>query len=448
MSLKSRKLILGLLMDAPGYTHGDWRRPDANPRAMIEINSFIQQAQECERGKLDFFFYSDSVATSWKSTTYMMNRLDPVPTLCAVAMATKHIGLIATISSTYTEPFNLARAMATLDHISNGRAGWNIVTSWSPDASANFGYDEIPKHKTRYQMADEHLDVCMKLWDSWEEGALVFDKKAGKLVDKDKMHKFNHKGEFYKVAGPLNISRMPQGYPVLFQAGASDDGRDYAVRRADAIFITYEDAEKGRAFYKDIKQRAAQFGRDPDKLYILPHMSPYIYSTEAEALQMRQKRADLVPLELAINNTGRFFGYADMSKYDPDAPFPLEVFKPEHMEGTQYHLLTFLNMVKREKLTLRQAAQRLSMPRGEMYGSPEMIADQFQQWFETGVADGFVLSATGLGQLEVFNNEVMPILRKRGIGREDYEGGTLRDMLGLEVPENQFTSAGRGSQVA
>ena len=430
---KKRKMLLGLMIDGAGHTPGDWRRIDANPSAMIEIQSFIHQAQQCERAKLDFYFYSDYVATSWDKTPYMINRLEPIAALSAVATATKHIGLVASISSTYTEPYNLARGVASLDHISGGRAAWNVVTSWLPDAGLNFGYDEMPKHKVRYQMAEEFLEVCGKLWDSWEDGALVFDKKTGQYVDKEKMHQFNYKGEFYKVAGPLNISRMPQGRPVIFQAGISEDGLNFATRHADAMFVVYYNIDEARAAYADIKARAKGVGRDPSKIFILPWTSAYVYSTEAEARDAREKRADLIPFELALRFAGKIFPGVDMSRFDPDKPFP-DIVKPEHMEGSQGQILSFLQMVKKNNFTLRQAVQRYTMPRIEFLGTPEQVADQLQHWFETGASDGFVLSPSGVGQLEAFGNEVMPILRRRGIGREDYDGDTLRELMGLDTP--------------
>jgi FMN-dependent oxidoreductase (nitrilotriacetate monooxygenase family) len=366
--------------------------------------------------------------------------LEPHTLLSALAANTSRIGLVGTSSTTYSEPFNIARQLASLDHISRGRAGWNVVTTWGMGAHENFGHERRPDHDLRYQIADEYVDVVEALWDSWEDGALVFDKASAKYVDHGKVHKIDHKGEYYTVGGPLNLSRSPQGRPVIFQAGGSPAGRDFAARWSEAIMSTFETIEDGRAYCEDIKSRAASFGRDPSRIFVMRSMTPYIGGTEEEAQELVDRRAELVVYEDALNHVSKFFDFLDLSGYDPDEPFP-DILKPEHLEGSQYHLLNFVNVAKERKLTLRQTCQYFTMPKGAVIGTPEQIADDFESWLKSGAADGFIIGLGAPGQLTVFVDEVVPILRRRGLVRDDYESVTFRENMGFLPVSNRFAGA-------
>ncbi len=357
----------------------------------------------------------------------------------ALAAATSHIGLVGTLTVSYSEPFNVARQFASLDHISGGRAGWNVVTSWLGDTAANFSRTEHPAHDVRYRIAAEYLDVVQGLWDSWEDGAHVADKASGVFVDPDRLHRLDHKGEFFQVRGPLNIKRSPQGQPVIFQAGASDDGRNFAAKRADAIFAAAPTLADGQAYYRDVKARAQGFGRDAEQLYVLPGIAPVIGETDAEADAKYQELAALESLETGFGFLSRTFNDHDFRQYDLDGPFPdvEHIGRNSQQSGSQ----RILNEVRAENLSLRQVVQRLATPRGAFVGSPERVADTLQHWFENEGAGGFVLFETLPGQLDIFVERVVPILQARGLFREAYEGETFRDNLGLPVPANRYTAA-------
>ncbi len=345
---------------------------------------------------------------------------------------------MGTLTVSYSEPFNVARQFASLDHLSGGRAGWNIVTSWLGDTAANFSKTEHPPHAVRYRIAGEYLDVVQGLWDSWEEDAHVADKESGQFVDPERLHRLDHKGEFFQVRGPLNIKRTPQGQPVIFQAGASDDGRNFAAKRAEVIFTHAEDEEAGRAYYADVKARAKGFGRDPHQLFILPGIAPIVGETDEDAEARYRELASLESIDTGLGFLSRTFNDHDFRQYDLDAPFP----DVEHIgiNSQQSATLRILALVRAEKLTLRQVAERLATPRGAFVGSPETVADRLQQWFESGAADGFVVFEPLPGQLDLFVDRVIPILQARGLFRTEYEGTTFREHLGLAQPDNRYSS--------
>ena len=440
-----RKLKLGFILHGVGRTWNDWRHPDRDVNASTSFAFYKQQAQLAERGKFDFLFVADSLSITDKSSPHYLNRIEPITILSALAAVTTHIGLVGTLTVSYSEPFNVARQFASLDHISGGRAGWNVVTSWLGDTAANFSKAEHPAHDVRYRIAAEYVDVVQGLWDSWEDGAHVGDKAGGIFVDPDRLHRLDHKGEFFQVRGPLNIKRTPQGQPVIFQAGASDDGRNFAASRAEAIFTHAPTLEDGQSYYRDVKARARGFGRNPDQLHILPGIAPIVGETDAEAEAKYQELAALESLETGFGFLSRTFNDHDFRQYDLDAPFP----DVEHIgrNSQQSGTLRILAEVRAENLTLRQVVQRLSAPRGAFVGSPERIADTLQQWFEQEAADGFVLFEPLPGQLELFVDKVLPILRQRGLFREEYEGTTFRANLGLPEPDNRYTVE-RGRQQA
>jgi FMN-dependent oxidoreductase (nitrilotriacetate monooxygenase family) len=440
-----RKIKLGFILHGVGRTWGDWRHPDRDVNASTSFAFYKRQAQLAERGKFDFLFVADSLSINAKSSPHYLNRFEPITILSALAAATSHIGLVATLTVSYSEPFNVARQFASLDQISDGRAGWNVVTSWLGDTAANFSKAEHPAHDVRYRIAAEYLDVVQGLWDSWEDDAHVGDKATGQFVDPDKLHRLDHQGEHFQVRGPLNIKRSRQGQPVIFQAGASDDGRNFAAKRADAIFAGAQTIEEAQEYYRDVKARAKGFGRDPEQLSVLPGIGPVIGLTEEEAEARYRELADLGSLETGLGFLARAFNDHDFGRYDLDAPFPdVAVLGLNSNQSASNRILA---EVRAEGLTLRQIAQRLSTPRNAFSGTPTQVADELQRWFETEGADGFVLFETLPGQLDLFVDHVVPILQARGLFRDDYDGATFRDHLGLPFPENRHTVA-RGDRAA
>ncbi|MES2303229.1 MAG: LLM class flavin-dependent oxidoreductase [Pseudomonadota bacterium] len=437
--MSRRQLRLGFILHGVGPGWDDWRHPDAQVDASTSLAFYKRQAIAAERGKFDYLFVADSVSINARSSPHYLNRFEPLTILSALAAVTDRIGLVGTATVSYIEPYNLARQFASLDHISGGRAGWNVVTSWLEGSAANYGKDEHLAHDTRYRLAEEYVDVVKGLWDSWEDDALVRDKASGQFLDPGKLHELNHKGEFLKVKGPLNISRSPQGQPVIFQAGSSEDGRNFAARHAEAIFTHQEDLAEGQAFYSDIKARARGFGRDPEQLFVVPGARPVIGSTEAEAEARYEELASLVNLENALRALGRGFNDHNFSVYDPDGAFPRDV-AAEGQKSNQSASGRVLALAD-EGLTLREIALRTATPRGNFVGTPDQIADRFELWLNERGSDGFNLFESLPGQLEIFVDEVVPILQRRGIYKQDYAGTTFRETLGLDVPVNRNTAA-------
>lgn len=436
---QARKLKLGFILHGVGRTWNDWRHPGRDVNASTSFTFYKEQAQLAERGKFDFVFVADSLSITEKSSPHYLNRFEPITILSALAGATTNIGLVGTLTVSYSEPFNVARQFASLDHISGGRAGWNVVTSWLGDTAANFSKAEHPAHDVRYKIAAEYLDVVQGLWDSWEDDAHVADKASGVFVDPDKLHRLDHEGSFFQVRGPLNIKRGPQGQPVIFQAGASDDGRNFAARRADAIFAAAPTLEEGASYYSDVKERARGFGRDPADLYVLPGITPIVGDTDADAETAYRDLAARESPETGFGFLSRTFNDHDFRQYDLDGPFP----DVAHigLNSQQSSSNRILAEVRAENLTLRQVVERLATPRGAFVGSAETVADTLQTWFEQGAADGFVIFEAIPGQLARFVEQVVPILQARGLFREEYEGATFRDSLGLPVPANRYAVA-------
>lgn len=441
----ARTIKLGLILHGVGRTWDDWRHPDRDVTASTNFAFYTAQAQLAEQGKFHFLFVADSLSINAKSSPHYLNRFEPLTILSGLAAVTAKIGLVGTLTVSYSEPFNVARQFSSLDHLSGGRAGWNVVTSWLGETSANFSRTEHPAHDVRYRIAAEYLDVVQGLWDSWEDDALVADKATGVFVNPDKLHALNHKGEFFQVRGPLNIKRSRQGQPVIFQAGASDDGRNFAARRAEAIFCGPANIDEAQSYYRDVKARARGFGREGSEPLILPGVAPIVGLDEAEAEARYQELLALTSIETGLGFLARTFNDHDFRRYDLDGPFP----DVEHIgwnsqqSGTQ----RILKLVREENLTLRQVAQRLASPRGDFVGTPVQVADKLQEWFATEAADGFVLFEPLPGQLQVFVDHVIPILQARGLFHLDYEGETLREQLGLPFPGNRYTEA-RGAQSA
>ncbi len=435
--MSKRQIKLGAMIHGVGHGWGEWRHPQALADASVNFGYYKQQAQLAEGGKFDFAFIADSLHIHAKSSPHYLNRFEPLTILSALAAVTEHIGLVATITVSYTEPFQVARQLASLDHISGGRAGWNVVTSWLSGTADNFGKAAHPPHAERYRIAREHVQVVQGLWDSWEDDAFTRDKQSGEFFDPEKLHALNHQGEFFKVKGPLNIARSRQGQPLIFQAGTSEDGRNFAARQADAIFVSPEGFSDARAYYLDLKQRAKGFGRNPDELFILPGIRPIVGVDAEDAERRYQQAVDLVSIEDALVALGRPFNDYDFSGHDLDAPFPdLGDLGSQSHKGSSDQLK---RIAREEGLTLRQVALRFSAPKRDFVGTAEEVANAVQDWFEHEAADGFIINSLLPDGLQRFTELVVPVLQQRGLLRREYEGQTLRDNFGLAVPDNRYT---------
>ncbi|WNR43098.1 LLM class flavin-dependent oxidoreductase [Paenibacillus roseipurpureus] len=432
---KSKKIKLGAMIHGVGGGWEDWKHPDAITDASTNFQFYKHQAQTAEAGKFDFAFIADSVHITENSSPHYLNRFEPLTILSALAAVTKRIGLVATVTVSYSEPFTVARQFASLDLISKGRAGWNVVTSWLSGSANNYSKEEHPPHEKRYRIAQEHVDVVKGLWDSWEDDAFTRNKETGQFFDPEKLHTLNHKGEFFSVQGPLNIARSKQGQPVIFQAGTSEDGRNFAAKNADAIFVGHEHIEEAKAYYADIKRRAISFGRSADDISILPGIRPIIGRTEEEAERKYQETVNLVSIEKAIIALGRPFNDFDFSVYPLDEPFPdLGDLGANSQQGGSEKIK---RLAKEHNLTLRQVALRFATPKGNFVGTPEKIADTIQRWIEEEASDGFIIGVGIPAALQDFVELVVPILQERGLYRTEYETDTLRGHLGLQVPVNR-----------
>jgi FMN-dependent oxidoreductase (nitrilotriacetate monooxygenase family) len=436
--MPARKLHLGTTIHGAGATKYGWRQEGVAPDASISFAHYAEVARKAEAAKLDFVFIVDSPYITPDSAPHFLNRFEPLTILSALATVTSRIGLVATATTSYTEPFTLARQFASLDLLSGGRAGWNVVTTGLEGAAKNYGRDKHFDHAERYRRAAEHLEVVQGLWDSWEDDAFVYDKTTGVFFDKSKLHTLNHKGPFFSVQGPLNIRRSAQGQPVIFQAGGSDSGRDLAARTANAIFAGLETFEETKEFYTDIKRRAAAFGRAGNEPLVLPGIAPIIGGTDEEAERIYRDLTELVTLEDAITQLGRPFAYHDFTRYDLDAPFP--DLGDIGANAYRSHSERIKRIAREQNLTLRETALRFATPRGAFVGSPETIADIAQHWFEQGAADGFILGVGASESFDAFIEHVVPILRRRGLFREEYDAHTLRGHLGLPFAENRHAA--------
>jgi FMN-dependent oxidoreductase (nitrilotriacetate monooxygenase family) len=446
----SRQLHFNAFVMACGHHEAAWRLPESDPFASLDLGYWTNLARIAERGAFDSLFLADGPAL-WGHARYRPGgALEPTVLLTALAGATTHIGLIATASTTYNDPYNLARRFASLDHISGGRAGWNIVTTASRAAARNFGLDDNPSHRERYQRAAEFTDVSLALWDSWEDDAQVGDKAAGIFADQERIHPIDYKGEYFQVAGPLNVPRAPQGRPLLVQAGSSEDGREFAARYAEAVFTAQQTLAEAQEFYTDLRARARRLGRDPDEIKILPGLVPFVGATEAEAHALEDELERLIVPEYAVEHLAVVLEV-------PPSSLPLDGYLPESLydrplvEGMQSRSQLVLDLARRDHLTVRQLIGRLGGGRGHrtFAGTPEQVADTIQEWSESGAADGFnVMPAVLPSGLEAFVEHVIPILRKRGLFREGYTGKTLRDHYGIPRPASQFAVPRRGTTAA
>jgi alkanesulfonate monooxygenase len=429
---------LGMFLRPAGHHIAAWRHPDAQADGGVNFEHYVQVAQTAERGRFDMLFSADS-ATALTAAEASLHRMsyvawiDPYSLLAALAPVTKHIGLVCTATTTYEEPFHIARRFASLDLISGGRAGWNLVTSANPNEAQNFGRDQHLEKAERYRRAREFAEVVLGLWDSWEEDAFVRDKRNGVFFQPDKMHVLHHTGKYFKVRGPLNVSRSPQGQPVVVQAGASDDGKELAAETAEVVFTAQPTLEGARAFYADVKSRMSKYGRDSDHLKVMPGFFVTVGRTTEEAKEKFQNLQDLIHPEVGLGLLSQRVGI-DLSSYPLDGPLP-EL--PENkVISSRAELIS--TMAKRENLTIRQIYQRIAGGRGHftVTGTAAEIADHMEEWFTTGAADGFnVMSPFFPSSLDDFVELVIPELQRRKLFRTEYEGTTLRDNLGLPKPQ-------------
>lgn len=429
-SQQQRRIRLGLFVQPVGQHVSGWRLTEklGDP---TDIDWLITIAKKAEAGKFDLFFVGDALATSMYRLPSTMARLEPLTMLSALAVNTKRIGLAATASTTFSDPFTMARSFSSLDHISRGRAAWNVVTSFSADVARNFSRNDMPNHAERYARAREFLEVAEKLWAGWEEGAVQPNKETGAYFVDDKIQPINHQGEHFQVQGPLNITRSPQGRPVIIEAGSSADGQKLSAETAEVIFTAAASLEEAQTFYRSQKDQVIAAGRNPDHVVIMPGVMPIIGRTREEAKALWKELNTLVDIENGLRQLSLRFNM-DLSQFPLDGPVP----EVPLGEGNQSRVKLMTDMAKRENLTLRELAAVAAGSRGHrvIVGTAEDIADDFELWLNEGGADGFnIMPAIMSEQLDLFVELVIPELRRRGLFRDDYEFATLRENLGLPV---------------
>ncbi|MEI7026416.1 LLM class flavin-dependent oxidoreductase [Paenibacillus sp. y28] len=443
MSTAGKQLKLGLFIQSAGHHAAAWRHPEAATGQSHNVRYYQQLARTAERGTFDLIFLADDLAVPlpFKSAlTDRYGKLEPLTLLANLAAVTEHIGLAATLSTTFNEPYHAARKFASLDHISGGRAAWNVVTSALHDEARNFGQQEIPEHDLRYDRADEFVQVAAGLWDSWEEDAVLADKESGRYFDAEKVHVLNHQGTFFSVRGPLNVARPIQGRPVIIQAGSSGTGQQFAAKHAEIVFTVQNDLAQAKQFYKQVKQLAQTHGRSADDIKILPGLFPIIGHTPEEAEARFQQLQGLVDRGIGTALLGGVFDNIDLSGYADDEPFP----ELQDAHGTRSRFQLVMDTARREGLTVREVYLRFASARGHLtvIGTPEQIADRMEQWLNEEAADGFNIMPPFMpGGLDEFVDKVIPLLRQRGLFRTEYEGRTLRENLGLPRPASRYAQA-------
>lgn len=434
--MSKKPIHFGIMLQGPGGHMNSWKHPSSPPDASVNFPFYLEQARKAESVGIAFAFIADGLYINEKSIPHFLNRFEPIAILSALAATTTKLGLVGTLSTSYSDPFTVARQFGSIDKISNGRAGWNAVTSPLEGSGKNYGRDH-PDHALRYEIAEEHLDVVKGLWDSWDDDAFTRDRTTGQFFDRTKLHKLDHHGRFFNSEGPLNIGRSKQGQPVVFQAGASDDGIKLAGKHADGVFTNLVPIEDAQVLYRQLKESAVASGRNPDEILIFPGIAPIVGSTEEEAEAKYREIRDLVTIDEALAYLGRFFDHHDFSAYSLDEPFP------ELGDIGKNNFRSTTDRIKRDAKakaqTLREVALEVTTPRNGFTGTPEKVADELIRWIENGAADGFILGfqilATGLDD---FAREVLPILEARGYHRSSLVGSTLRDHLGLPFRRSRY----------
>ena len=441
------QLHLNAFLMSTGHHEASWRLPESDPSYSSTNIAYLQRlAQTAERGRLDSIFFADGPTLYSDVARRPSGTLEPTVVLTAIAAVTSRIGLIATASTTYNDPYNLARRFASVDHVSGGRAGWNIVTTAHLDAARNFGLDELPSHRDRYARAAEFLEVALKLWDSWEDDVEVGDKAAGVWGDGSRIHPPHHVGEHFRVDGALTTPRSPQAYPLLVQAGSSEDGKDLAARYAEAVFTAQQTLDDALAFATDLKRRAVEWGRDPAGLLVLPGIVPVIGATEAEAREKEEELDRLIRPEYAREQLARTLRLAP-EDLPLDRELPADLPSEDEIEGAKSRYTLIVELARRERLTVRQLIGRLGGGRGHrtFSGTAEQVADAIQEWWDAGAADGFnIMPAVLPSGLDDFVDQVVPVLVERGLFRSEYTGTTLRDHYGLARPAHPRHRTGPG----
>ncbi|OGA01956.1 MAG: nitrilotriacetate monooxygenase [Betaproteobacteria bacterium RIFCSPLOWO2_02_FULL_62_17] len=438
--MAKRLMRMGAFLNVTGHHVASWRHPLTFADEGIRLQSYVDMARTAERAKFDMLFFADTPAVreakmeALSRSAQYVAAFEPITLCSALAAVTTKIGLTCTASTTYNEPYNIARKFGSLDHLSGGRAGWNIVTTAQSSAGRNFGIENDYTHAERYDRAREFTRIVRDLWDSWDDDAFVRDKESGQFFIPEKLHTLGHKGKWFSVRGPLNLPRPPQGHPVLVQAGSSDDGRDFAAEFADAIFTGHVVLDQARAYYDELKSRALGYGRNPDHVVVMPGLSAVVGRTESEAREKEQLLQSLMHPVVAREILATVLGGVDLSPYPMDGPLPPEEMLPVPPSAAKSGRQNWFDLAKRENLSIRQLALRAAHGRGKsaIVGSAQQVADHMQEWFEKGGADGFnIQPPCQPGSLDEFVELVVPELQKRGLMRSEYEGRTLRDHLGL-----------------
>jgi FMN-dependent oxidoreductase (nitrilotriacetate monooxygenase family) len=436
MAASKRQMHLGVFVLGTGNHSAGWRYEGAS--ASNSSRPVLESiARTAERGKFDLFFVSDGLAMDTGDHPSFITRFEPLTLISALSMITRHVGLGATVSTSFDEPFHVARAFASIDHLSGGRAAWNVVTSTNDKSALNFSRDRLNEHDLRYEIATEFVDVVRGLWDTWDDGAIIADKASGTFIDKSRVRPLEHKGRFFSVRGPLNIERCPQGHPVIIQAGGSPPGQELSARSADLVFsVVNGDTVAAKIAYDGLKQRVIRHGRSPSELAILPGVMPIVAETDEQAKEQLARLQSWLTSTNALTLVSQRIGH-DISGYPLDGPIP---DFPAHTERGQAFSKALLDMARREKMTLRDLYNVTAAARGHwvIYGSPKRIADILEEWFTGGLADGFVvMPAYFPGAFNDFVNLVVPELQRRGLFRTEYSGSTLRDHLGLPRRERR-----------
>ena len=448
MARSRAQMKLGAFFHPTGNHVASWLHPESQIDAGTNFRHYAQIAQTAERAKFDLIFLADAAATRDGPPQVMsrwpqyMAYFDPVTLLSAIAAVTDHIGLVATATTSYNEPYNVARRYASLDHISGGRAGWNVVTSSNESEAKNFGREQHLPHDERYERAREFVEVVRGLWDSYDDDAFVRDRASSRYFNPEGLHYLNHQGTHFKVRGPLNAARPPQGHPVLAQAGSSETGREFAAEIGEMIFTALLSLDMAKAFYADMKGRAERHGRDPDHIKIMPGLNPIVGRTDEEADEKHEFLQSLIHPDVGKVLLATELGWIDLSPYPIDGPLPYHLIKEDTnaAKGTQQLVV---NMARTENLSIRDLYRRYAGARGQrtVKGSPQRIADDMEQWFREEGVDGFLIQPPILpGGLDDFVTLVIPELQKRGLFRTEYEGRTLRDRLGLPRPPSRYST--------
>ncbi len=447
MSDKKRVMRLGAFLHGVGHHIASWRHESSNPQLVRSLEAYVAMTQTAERGCFDMIFLPDNLSVREENPKALRHvsdyivQFEPLSLLCALAAVSKNIGLVATASTSYNEPYHLARRLASLDHLSNGRAGWNLVTSTTDAEARNFGRDAHLDHSERYERANEFADVAMGLWDSWEPGAFPRNQASGEYCDPSKMHVLDHAGKHFRVRGPLNIERSPQVYPVIAQAGSSGPGLELAARVADLVYTMQTDLKSGQAFYDKLKGIVARVGRKPSDVLVLPGVVPVVGRTDSEARERFEELQELVDPVVGLSQLSAMFPGFDFSGYDIDGPLP----DIPAGNGIQSRQDLLVEMARRENLTIKQLYLRIAGGRSHwvLVGSPQHIVDQLEERFVGHAADGFnIMPFTQPGGLDDFVDLVVPELRRRGLVNGEYGKGTLREKLGISGPRRQYLHDG------